>query len=135
MGKKLKNLSITPLPLVASTPSTTATVENETFFSPLPLVASTPSTATIVEDVTPISLVPGMVGNGSPPSPHSSLDSGYFPRSGKKVQTGGLGKDSHPVSRGRGRTSFLEKAWSRARKDLHEGKQLYIEWAIRAVQA
>ena len=62
MGKKLKKLTI----------------------SPLPLVATTPSFAAIVEDVTPLSLVSGVVGNGSPASSHSSSQSGYFLRSSKK---------------------------------------------------
>ena len=108
MGKKLKNLTI----------------------SPLPLVATTPNYAAIVEDVTPLSLVFGVDGKGSPPSTHTSPESGYFLRSGKNIFTGGLGKESHRVSRGRGHTSFLENDQSRAWKDLNEGKQISIERAL-----
>ena len=96
------------------------------------MVASIPFSVAFVEVVNTSSPVPVLIDNGSH-KPHTSSDSGYFLQSGKKVITGGLGKDYHPVSRGRGRTSFLAKVQSRAWKDLPEGKQLSIEWALRAV--
>ena len=116
-----------------SPPPSSAAID-EDVVSHLCLVASIPFSATLVEVVNTSSPVPALIDNGSL-KPHTSTDSGYFLRSGKKVITGGLGKDYHPVSRGRGRTSFLAKAQTRARRDLHEGKQLSIEWALRAVQA
>ena len=76
-----------------------------------------------------------MDGNRSPHSPHGSIESGYFLRSGKNVFNGGLGKDSQPVSCGRGHKYFLEKEQSQARKNLNEGKQLSIERVLRAMQA
>ena len=91
MGEKLKNIAITPLPIVASTPSNDATIEEVPL---LPLVS--------VDEV---------VGPSTHPVP---TDSGYFLRSGKKVPLGGLGMDTPPVSRGRGRKYFLSKAQTRA---------------------
>ena len=111
-GGKLKNLAI----------------------SQLPIVATTPSSAAFVEDVPPLPLAFDVDGFGSPIQPTPS-ESGYFLRSGKKIHYGGLGKDSLPVSCGRGRKSFLAKAQSRAQKDMTEGKQLSIERALRALQA
>ena len=108
---KLRNLAISPLPLSVSTPSTAASLEE---VPPLPMVVAE------IED--------------EPPTQPTSATTGYFLRSGKN-HLGGLGKDSLPVPRGRGRKSFLAKAQSRAQKDLSEGKQLSIERALRAVQA
>ena len=47
----------------------------------------------------------------------------------------GLGKNSNLTPRGRGRKYFLAKAKSKAKNDLLEGKQQYIERALRAVHA
>ena len=91
MGEKLKNLAISPLPLVASTPSNATTIQEVPL---LPLVS--------VEEV---------VGPSTHPAP---IESGYFLRLGKKVPLGGLGMDTPPVSRGRGRKYFLSKAQTRA---------------------
>ena len=68
------------------------------------------------------------------PSPPDSTDSGYFLRSCHKLSTG-LGKNSSPVRRGRGRKTNLFKAQSRAKEDLLGGKQLSIEKALRAEKA
>ena len=132
MGKKLKNLTLSPLPFVSSTPFSAAYVE--ALDPPSPLVEPSPSSDDIVVEDIPSSFFPVFNENG-PPFSLSSPDSVYFLRSGKKVLPGGLGKVPHLVPRGRGRTSFLAKAHSRARRDLHEGKQLSIEWALRAAQA
>ena len=59
---------------------------------------------------------------------------GYFLRFGSKT-TGGLGLDPGQTPRGRGRRSHLEKAQSRVKKDLVEGKQQSIEHALRVVHA
>ena len=98
------------------------------------LIDSTPSTTAILEEVPPLPLVNAEIKDGPPTQP-TSFVSGYFLRSGKKNPLGGLGKYSLPVSRGRGRKSFLAKAQSRAQKDLTEGKQLSIKRELRAVQA
>ena len=112
MGEKLRNLAI----------------------SPLPLVESTPSTAAILEEIPINSLDPAEIEEGSPNLATTAFSS-YFLSSGTKIHPGGIGKDSLPMSRGRGRKSFMAKAQSRAQKDLSEGKQLSIERALRAVQA
>ena len=98
-------------------------------------MATTPPSTAIFKEVTPLPLTPGVDGNRSPPSPHGSTNLGYFLRLGKTIFNGGLGKDSHPMSRGRVHTSLLEKAQSQAHKYLNEGKQQSIEWEIRAVHA
>ena len=110
MGEKLRNLAI----------------------SPLPIVVSTPSTAAILEEVQHLPLDSADIEVGSPTQPPPTV-TGYFLRSGKKNPHGGLGKDSLPVSRGWGWKYFLAKAQSRAQKDLTEGKQLSIERALRVV--
>ena len=79
MGDKLRNLAISPLPLVDSTPSTTA----------------------ILEEVPQIPLDSAEIEEGPPTQPTSAV-SGYFLRSRNKNPLGGLGKDSLPVSWGRG---------------------------------
>jgi len=68
-------------------------------------------------------------------SPSDSLESGYFLRSCKKASSAGLGKSAPPGRKGRGRKSYLQKAQSRARVDLLEGKQQTIEKALRAENA
>ena len=79
MGDKLRNLAI----------------------SPLPLVDSTPSTAAILEEVPHIPLDSAEIEVG-PPTQSTLVVTGYFLRSGEKNPHGGLGKDSLPVSQGRG---------------------------------
>ena len=74
MGNKLKNLSISPLPLASTIVLFAA--HDEAIVSPLPLVASTHSFDTIVEQVFPSSSVPTLLENGSLSS-HSFPDSGY----------------------------------------------------------
>ena len=110
MGEKLRNLAI----------------------SPLPVVESTPSTAAILEEIPINSLDSGVIEEGSPKQ-DTCVSSGYFLRSGTKYPLGGIGKDPPLVPRGRGRKYFLEKAQAKAKLDLSKGKQLSIERALRAV--
>ena len=79
MGDKLRNLAI----------------------SPLPLVESTPSTAAILEEVPHIPLDSAEIEVGSLTQPPPAVI-GYFLSSGEKNTHWGLGKDSLLVSRGRG---------------------------------
>ena len=69
MGEKLKNLVISQLPNVATTPSSTA----------------------FLEDVPPLPLVPDVDGVGSPIQ-HTPSDSWFFLRPGKKIHFWGLRK-------------------------------------------
>ena len=71
MGEKLRNLAI----------------------SPLPVVESTPSTAAILEEIPIISLDSAANEEGSPKQ-EACVSSGYFLRSGTKYPSGGIGKDS-----------------------------------------
>jgi len=78
---------------------------------------------------------PGDSLDEGPLSLSDSLESGYFLRSCKKASSAGLGKSAPPGRKGRGRKSNLQKAQSRARVDLLEGKQQSIDMALRAVNA
>ena len=115
------------------------------FADTFPGMASQPSIASVaVEPVImpamdePSSVVlepdPVFLPEESCPSPPDSSDSRYFLRSCHKLSTG-LGKNSSPVRRGRGRKTNLFKAQSRAKEDLLGGKQLSIEKALRAEKA
>lgn len=64
-----------------------------------------------------------------------SREPGYFLRSCKKASPAGLGKSAPRGKKGRGRKSNFQKAQSRARVDLLEGKQQSIDLALRAVNA
>ena len=102
--------------------------------SPLPVVASTPLSAAILEEVPINASVSENIEEGSSKQ-ITNVSSGYFLRSGTKHPLGGIGKDPPLGPRGRGRKSFLAKAQMRAKVDLSERKQLSIERALRAVQA
>lgn len=60
------------------------------------------------------------------------LVTGYNLRSSAKKGAGGLGKGKSPSARGRGRIFFLEKAQDRAMLDVHDGRQISIDRALRA---
>ena len=64
------------------------------------------------------------------------LDSGYNLRSSAKKcakkGVGGFGKGKSSVARGRGRISFLAKAQDRAMRDVHDGRKISIDRALRA---
>jgi len=78
---------------------------------------------------------PGESSDEGPLSHSDSLESGYFLRSCKKASSAGLGESAPSGKKGRGRKSNLQKAQSRARVDLLEGKQQTIEKALRAENA
>jgi len=69
------------------------------------------------------------------PLRNSGVD-GYFLRSKSMPNpAGGLGLEKMEEGRGRGRKSFISKAKAKAKSDLLAGKQLSIDWALRAARA
>ena len=103
---------------------------------PLPCCSSLLSILHVspTEDL-PLTLDPDPIISEDDPylSPPESSDSRYFLRYSANKAMGGLGKGRHQGKEGRGRKSFLDKAHSKAKKDLQEGKQLSIERALRVV--
>ena len=57
---------------------------------------------------------------------------GYNLRSSAKKGAGGFGRGKSSSARGRGRISFLAKAQDRAMLDVHDGRQISIDRALRA---
>ena len=112
--EKLKNLTITSQTLVESTPISDALLGEPSLVL-----------APVLSEEEVISLL----------APTESSDSGYFLQSCTKGTPRGLGKSSPPIIRGRGRRSYIAKAYSKARKDVMEGKQQSIERELRAVHA
>ena len=62
----------------------------------------------------------------------SPLVTGYNLRSSAKKGAGGFGRGKVPSARGRGRISLLAKAQDRAMIEVHDGRQISIDRALRA---
>lgn len=60
---------------------------------------------------------------------------GYNLRSSARKGAGGFGRGKSPAARGMGRISFLARAQDRAMMDVHDGRQISIERALRARQS
>ena len=99
----------------------------------LPIVVPTLHTQRALQEKD-IVFDPG-VGLLAPLEISAPLISGYNLRSSAKKGAGGFGRGKSLVARGRGRISFLAKSQDRAMMDVHDGRQILIDRALRESQS